>query len=215
MIKALQSDIDQNINGPDGIPDFGVDYDRDNFITEYDVEAIAKDIAKYVGRIYQPFDVNVEIVSASNIDDIAATLAAKPGPDAYILVAGNEPSSVGGAGGQGAAGFAFPFGEEMVDSVAHVYAGSRFGQPDGELPSLDIRELSELVAHETGHLFGLSGRCRVTTLRYGRAIGGRLRRCVAPGRRPGPRESRLSITGSAGWSLASATLIASRRLGRR
>ncbi len=147
--------------------EIGIDYDESGWIDPADAEALSQDVANLVRRIYQPFDVNVQIVASSNPQQVEQWLDASDTSDAYIFVAGKARREPTGSGRPMNLGVAWIDNGNLWDNVGFAAADDlarrvprEFVPTDPEGPGdwrLDYlaTRLANTAAHEAGHTFGL------------------------------------------------------------
>jgi Ca2+-binding RTX toxin-like protein len=139
----------------DAMTSRGIDYDLNGSINSLDADAVAQEVAEMVSRIYEPFAINVQIVSSANVSQVNSRLAAHSSNDAYVLVGGRsaDDSNLGIArldAGNTRDNVAFAFAESILDSAldnaiddgVHAWA-------------YVVTALARTAAHEAAHTFGL------------------------------------------------------------
>ena len=128
-------------NLEDVIAGKGWDYDDNGIGGETsDAIVLADQVFEIVQRYFEPFNVHVEMAHAETWDDVGETLAASPGNDAYVIVAGRS----------GAYGKALFDEGNTRDDVVFAFAQS-IAESDINSPT----SFARTIAHEAIHSFGV------------------------------------------------------------
>lgn len=133
----------------DSLNNRGIDYNGDGMINAGDVDSLADDVADLVRRVYEPFDVRVQIVGSSDMDDVLDRLAGGSDNDAYILVAGNDLADTFNA-----LGMAPLDTGDGDDSMAFAFADDLMATVGNDVQAIPYA-LARTAAHEAAHTFGL------------------------------------------------------------
>lgn len=133
----------------DVLRDLGVDYNQDGEIDFADASSLGEDVRDLVARTFEPFNVEVEIVSSSNWTEALQVLADSEANDLYLFVGGkyNGSSVLGIAprdSGNEHDDFGYVFAEDTLSKVLD----------EGDLYYL-ATSLAKAAAHEGSHSFGL------------------------------------------------------------
>ena len=67
---------------------FGRDLDGNGSVGASDTTHLINLVTSHVRRMFEPFDVDVQLASAANWNDVTATLGNRNTNDGYIMVAG-------------------------------------------------------------------------------------------------------------------------------
>jgi Ca2+-binding RTX toxin-like protein len=146
---------DPRVNAPTNVPASfrslsdalvarGIDYNGSGSVDLFDAIDLGNDTLELVRRYYEPFDVNVQIASSANMDDVISTMAPFASRDAYILFGGNL--SINGIA-------QVDLGNQR-DNVAFAFTDTLLGRVGGDKQFL-ATALAHTAAHEAGHTFGL------------------------------------------------------------
>ncbi|MBW3599307.1 MAG: hypothetical protein KY475_18810 [Planctomycetes bacterium] len=140
-----------------------IDYNQDGRVDQLDSNILGEDVANLMRRMYEPFDVQVEIVASSNRQDVLDQLAQSDTADAYIFVAGQAARD--GEGNLKNYGLAWFDEGNLWDNVATVAADDLAQKvdwydqdyPDNTRQRRDflVTSLANIAAHEAAHTFGL------------------------------------------------------------
>ncbi|MCM2373466.1 calcium-binding protein [Aporhodopirellula aestuarii] len=125
----------------------GVDFNGDGQSNDTDTRLVISETLAEVGRIFAPFDIAIEQVSAATLDDVGDRLAERSSKDAYILVGSeHNPEARGVAPG-------CDLGNELDNTALVFGASSIYSSSDGRL-LVSILGLARTIAHEAAHTFG-------------------------------------------------------------
>jgi Ca2+-binding RTX toxin-like protein len=128
----------------DALAERGIDYNNSGSIDIFDAIDLGNDTVELVARYYEPFDVNVQIASSGNMNDVISTLAPFASEDAYILFGGNLDFN----------GVARIDVGNLQDNVAFAFTETLLDRVAGDKQFLAMA-LAHTAAHEAGHTFGL------------------------------------------------------------
>jgi hypothetical protein len=129
----------------DALIDRGIDYNSDRALNARDAIDLGADVAKLVQRYYEPFDVQVSVVSAADDDDIRATIDGSSTNDAYVLFGGNDVAFNG---------VALLDVDNDSDNVCFAVTDQLLDTVSGDPERLALA-LARTATHEAGHTFGL------------------------------------------------------------
>jgi hypothetical protein len=134
----------------DVLKDLAIDYNDDGAINDADVLALAEDVRKLVTRSFEPFHVEVEIVSSANWHEALQVLAGSQANDVYVLIGGKYT-------GESALGIANRDVGNDYDDIVYVFAKDALTDVLAEGDTYYFAtSLAKGVAHEAGHAFGLA-----------------------------------------------------------
>jgi Ca2+-binding RTX toxin-like protein len=146
---------DPRVNAPTNVPesfrslfdalaDRGIDYNNSGSVDIFDAIDLGNDTVELVRRYYEPFDVNVQIASSANMNEVIGTLAPFASEDAYVLFGGDLDFN----------GIARVDVGNLQDNVAFAFTDTLLDRVGGDKQFL-ATALAHTAAHEAGHTFGL------------------------------------------------------------
>jgi Ca2+-binding RTX toxin-like protein len=138
----------------DGMVARNIDYDLNGVVNSLDAAALGQDVADMVTRMYEPFAVNVKVVSSSTISQVNAKLTDHSTNDAYILVGGRSlddtPFGIAHLDiGNNQDNVAFAFAENLLDEAVSL-AGTDINRWE-----YLVSTIARTAGHEAAHTFGL------------------------------------------------------------
>jgi hypothetical protein len=138
------------------------DYNADGSVNAVDAAQLRTAVVSLIERYYAPFDIDVRIAAASDLDDVTNRLAENAGDltgqnDAYMFVTGIRNLSTTRPIASGLYGLApvpdIAAGSNTRDDSAIVILNHLF--PAGYANQTADTALALTIAHEAGHTFGL------------------------------------------------------------
>ena len=143
-VNAPTIELDSFRSLSDALFDRGIDYNGSGSVDIFDAIDLGNDTLELVRRYYEPFDVNVQIASSANMDEVISTLAPFSSDDAYILFGGDLSFN----------GVARLDRGNTQDNVAFAFTDTLLDRVGGDKQFL-ATALAHTAAHEAGHTFGL------------------------------------------------------------
>jgi Ca2+-binding RTX toxin-like protein len=122
----------------------GIDYNGSGAIDIFDAMDLGNDTLELVRRYYEPFDVNVQIASSANMNEVISAMSPFASNDAYILFGGDLSFN----------GIARIDSGNTQDNVAFAFTDTLLDRVNGDKQFLALA-LAHTAAHEAGHTFGL------------------------------------------------------------
>lgn len=148
----------------DLVREFDIDYTLDGNVNDEDAHQLATDVADLVRRAYEPFNVDVQVVSGKNWREVADYLGAYETHDAFVMMGTMTSGSNGGVAPVTDRSDTLQIPGDLTynlsDDVAHVFAKNIFVESQlerswSESPFSLANNLARIAAQEAGHSFGL------------------------------------------------------------
>jgi hypothetical protein len=131
-----------------------LDINTDGSVNAADAQAFGSQVLAVAQRILEPFDIIIQQANATNLADIANSLAANGSGlgnrDAYIVTAGDQPPA------NPAFGWALIDTNNTSDNLGFAFADDIIDTFDGSFSTKElVNAVVQTVVHEAGHTFGL------------------------------------------------------------
>lgn len=142
----------------------GGNLNRDKVIDEADARFLADQVVGHVRRIFEPLDVTVQVRESRNLHEIADVMNETGTPNAYVVVAGDDPPD------EPAYGWARVDRGNLMDNVGFAFADEIIRtRPTSEWATA----LAMVAAHEAAHTYGLDHVLDTSPLAVGDVMQGR------------------------------------------